>query len=314
MNDRLIFTFFAMHGREVQAYAMASSIRTFAGAFKDAPIWITVPEGAELQGDLLDKFSALDVTFHSIPNHPAIAAFPYASKPIASAAAESLAVGKTDFLVWIDRDGLVTGEPDALLLPKGKFLGYRPTDMRNIGSLWGEPLSPFWSEIYSRFEIPVEKAFPFTSVVDEQMMYPYVNAGLLCVRPEAGILRQWKDDFLAHYQNEAWKPFQKESAIYYWLLHQVLLTGTVMKMLNKEQMELLPWGYNYPANLHHRFAVGKAAAALNEVTSVRIDDLLSHEGWRERFSVDDPMLIWLEELLADSESYYDVEQISPECV
>ncbi len=314
MKHELAFTFFAMHGREVQAYAMASSIRTFAGKFKDAPIWITVPEGHALRGETADKLAALDVEYLPIPADEAIFKFPYASKPLASAAAETLAEGNIDFLVWIDRDGLVTGQPDAFILPEDKRLGYRPTDMRNVGSPWGEPLTPFWQEIYMRFGIPKEKAFQFTSVVDELPMYPYVNAGLLCVRPEASILRAWKKDFLSHYQSPELLAYAKQNPVYYWLLHQALLTGTVMKLLDQRQMQLLPWGYNYPANLHHRFALGKAAAALDQVTSIRIDDLLSHEGWRERFAVDDPVLIWLERLLKECGSYYDVDELSPVCI
>jgi hypothetical protein len=249
MKHKLAFTFFAMHGREVQAYAMASSIRTFAGKFKDAPIWITVPEGHDLSGEVATKLSALNVEYVPIPADEAIWKYPYASKPLATAAAEAQAVGKTDFLVWIDRDGLVTGQPDAFVLPEGKLLGYRPTDLRNIGSPWGKPLTPFWQEIYTRFGISKAGAFEFTSVVDEQPMYPYVNAGLLCVRPETGILREWKADFLEHYQAPELLAYVKESPVYYWLGHQTLLTGTVMKMLNQNQMQLLPWGYNYPANL-----------------------------------------------------------------
>lgn len=314
MKYELVFTFFAMHGREVQAYAMAASIRTFAGKFKDAPIWITVPEGHELQGDIAKKLDALSVEYIPISAHEAIWKYPYASKPLASSAAETYADGKTDFLVWIDRDGLVTNQPDAFLLPEGKLLGYRPTDMRNVGSLWGEPLTPFWQEIYTRFGIDEAKAFKFTSVVDEQPMYPYVNAGLLCVRPEAGILREWKTDFLNHYMSPELLAYAKESPVYYWLGHQTLLTGTVLKMLNEDQMQLLPWGYNYPANLHHRFAPGKAVHTLDQVTSIRIDDLLSHDGWRKLFKEDDLVLLWLEGLLEECGNYYDVDEISPMCV
>ena len=313
-TENLAFTFFAMHGCEVQALAMTVSIRTFAGQFKHAPIWITVPEGHELRGEQAESLDALDVEVIPIPADEAIWKFPYASKPLASAAAEAYAEGKVDVLVWIDRDGLVTGQPDAFRLPKDKLLGYRPTDMRNIGSPWDEPLTPFWQEIYSRFGIPEEKAFQFTSGGEEEDRYPYINAGLLCVRPEAGILREWKQDFLTHYQAPELLAYAKESPVYSWLLHQALLTGTVMKLLDESQMQLLPWGYNYPSNLHHRFAAGKAATTLDQVTSIRIDDLLTQEGWRERFAPDDPVLVWLEGLLADCGNYYDVDEISPMCV
>jgi hypothetical protein len=50
------------------------------------------------------------------------------------------------------------------------------------------------------------------------------------------------------------------------------------------------------------------------VTSIRIDELLSVEGWRKRFTADDPILVWLEKLLTECGSYYDVNEISPMCI
>ncbi len=71
---------------------------------------------------------------------------------------------------------------------------------------------------------------------------------------------------------------------------------------------------NFPANQHHRFTKGRVATSLDQLTSIRIDDLLSHKGWHKLFVADDPVLVWLEGLLAECRNYYDVEEISPTCV
>ncbi|NSW53016.1 MAG: hypothetical protein HPY85_10965 [Anaerolineae bacterium] len=308
-QQSLIFTFFAAHPLEVQALAMARSIRQFTGRYANAPIWIFHPVDRPLQGKTLDALLSLDVSLFSLPDDPTLYAFPYASKPIASAAAEAKAEGKTDILVWIDRDGLVVNEPAAFDLPDGIQLGYRPTDIRNVGSPWGEPLTPLWHEIYVRMGITPDIAWPFTSVVDQLPMYPYFNAGLLCVRPEAGLLRQWERDFRALYPQPVFQPYIRESDFVRYLLHQVILTGTILKIIPHGKMQLLPYGYNYPANLHHRFLTGRELFTLRQAVSVRIDDLLAQEGWRQRFAPDDNILLWLQSILQEFGDYYgrDVE-------
>lgn len=308
-QQTLTFTFFAAHPLEVQALAMARSIREFGGCYAEAPIWIFHPSDRPLHGKALDALLSLDVVFFALPEDSTLYTFPYASKPIASAAAEALAVGKTDLLVWIDRDGLMVSEPGAFNLPEGIKLGYRPTDIRNVGAPWGAPLSQLWQVIYARMGINSESVWQFTSVVDCLPMYPYFNAGLLCVRPEAGLLRQWEIDFRELYCQPVFAPMIEQSEFTKYLLHQIILTGTLLKMLSQEQMVLLPAGYNYPANLHHRFAPGNGLSRLQDATSLRIDDLLSQEGWRERFAPDDSVLLWLEAILAEYGDYYGRRQI-----
>ena len=304
MTEKLVITFFATQQTRVQTLVMAKSIRAFGGSLADTPIWIMTPEGHEITDSIEEELLKLDVIIHPIPNEPVLFQFPYGSKPIAAAAAEELADGKVENLVWIDRDGLIARLPHAFLLPEGKTLGYRPTDIRNIGAPWGEKLTPFWREIYQRFDIPPEKAFQMTSVTDNLSMYPYFNAGLLVVRPKAGILRQWKSDFLNHYNVPVWQPFYEQNPVHKWLLHQVLLTGTILKILPNDAMRCLPEGYNYPITLHHQFTPGERVKTLDQITTGRIDYLLDEKNWRDAFDINDPVLHWLDEILDEFGDYY----------
>jgi len=304
MTEKLVITFFSTHQTRIQALVMARSIREFGGSLADSPIWITTPEGNEITGAIKAELLNLGVTLISIPNEPVIFQFPYSSKPLAAAAAEELADGKVENLVWIDCDGLIASPPSAFLLQEGKTLGYRPTDIRNIGAPWGEEPTPFWKEIYQCFDIPPEKIFQMTSVTDNLSMHPYFNAGLLVVRPEAGILRQWKADFLNHYNAPVWQPFYEQNQVYKWLLHQVLLTGTILKTIPNNAMQCLPEGYNYPITLHHKFQSGEGVKTLDQITTGRIDYLLGEKNWRDAFEINDPVLNWLDEILNKFGDYY----------
>jgi len=305
MKHPLVLTFFATHTTRVQALVMVKSLRTLGGSLANTPIWMMMPAGQEISGLISDELRKLKVVFHTIPADPIIFEFPYASKPLAAAAAEALAEGVTENLVWIDRDGLITAQPNAFLLPEGKTLGYRPTDLRNIGAPWGAGLTPLWQEIYTRFEIPTEKTFKMNSVVDHASMHPYFNAGLLVVRPEHGLLRQWKTEFLKYYNNPIWKPYIQQNPVHHWLLHQVLLTGTLLKHVSNEAMLCLPEGYNYPINLHHQFQPGENVKTLDQITTGRIDQLLREAHWRIAFEPNDPILSWLDALLEEFGPYYE---------
>ena len=69
--------------------------------------------------------------------------FPFGGKVYAAAAAESLASNQADILVWMDSDTIFTGEPAEFLLGENVSLGYRPVMLKNISSLFDEPVNAF---------------------------------------------------------------------------------------------------------------------------------------------------------------------------
>ncbi len=127
----------------------------------------------------------------------------------------------------------------------------------------------------------------------------------MVIRPEHSLLRQWKTDFLAQYNDPVWKPYIQQNPVHHWLLHQVLLTGTILKQVPNHTMLCLPEGYNYPINLHHQFQPGQAVKTLDHITTGRIDQLLREEEWRNAFDSDDPILIWLDTVLKEFGPYYE---------
>ena len=121
----LIFAFRAASGSsELEALILARSIRAFAGAFSDRPIWILVPEAGDgISEGAREELVSLHARLVPFKIDPDVSEFPFAVKVFAAAAAERLAGGQADGLAWMDSDSIVVREPKALLLSDGKSLG-----------------------------------------------------------------------------------------------------------------------------------------------------------------------------------------------
>lgn len=192
MQDQTVLGFLSAHPYEVQALILVQSLRQFGAGLSDIPVWIFVPEGQAMQGPALDKLRELNVEIIPFALDEALWNFPFASKAVASARAEERAEAEGVQLAWHDRTGMIRNEPKGFLLPPGKSVGFRPTDIANIGAPYGQPLPPFWEKIVAHFGFSVDQFPPITTAIDRKILYLYVNAGLLVVRPEKKTLRTWR--------------------------------------------------------------------------------------------------------------------------
>ncbi|MCW3978713.1 MAG: hypothetical protein NWF12_03095, partial [Candidatus Bathyarchaeota archaeon] len=137
-------TVYPRRGSETNSLLLAESIRSFGGALSRAPIWYFVPYyGESLSKDTRERLLALSVTLTPFEIETEVARFPFTGDAEAAALAESRALGRADFLAWLNPNTLVLREPRGFLLPDGKSLGYRPVHHTNVGSRYGEPLDPF---------------------------------------------------------------------------------------------------------------------------------------------------------------------------
>lgn len=88
----------------------------------------------------------------------------------------------------MDSDTIFTGEPVELVLKENVSLGYRSVMLKNISSLYDEPVNEFWDFIYKNCGTSVENIPPMVTTVDAIRIRPQCNAGVLCVRPKVGLL------------------------------------------------------------------------------------------------------------------------------
>lgn len=288
--ENLIFAFLAMPDRsKSEALRLARSIRKFAGKYAGSPIWMLVPAAGKQT-----TFPVPDVQLLPFDIDPEALKFPLATKVYAAAAAE--AQEQNGYLVWMDTDSLVLNAPEALNLETGKNLGYKPVDHTLIGSPYDQPIDPFWECIYRRCDVPEDRLFPMTAVVDENKIRPYFNAGMLVVRPTIGLLRAWRDNFDRLYRAACFQPFYKQDIRYAIFVHQAILTGTILSRMTQDEMQMLPPLVNYPLHMHAQYPAERRPQSLNEIITCRYDTLFKEDkAWRTRIPpADEPLKSWLD--------------------
>jgi hypothetical protein len=295
---KLIFATLGGPGKiETQAISLTRSIRQNAGYLSQYPIWIIRPDCSEkLSEDGQARLKELDATLFSIHMDESYCDFPFATKVFASAWAEAHAEGQGEILIWMDTDSIVIQEPSELIINPEVKLAYRPVDHTLIGSTFSEPISPFWESIYSDCEVNESKIFPMTTSVDENVIRPYFNAGMLDLHPEIGLLRSWRRNFQRLYKEPQYEEFFKVKALYKIFFHQAVLAGTVLSSIDHAELQELPYLINYPLHMHRDYPKDKKPECLNDLITCRYDIFFDDPEWRSTISIHEPIKTWFEEM------------------
>jgi hypothetical protein len=295
--NRLIYAYLVANKEdERKALIQAESIRTFAGNLSDAPIWVFLPNAVEkFSNQSRERFNSLEVDLYPFEIDPQAARFPFAGKVVASAAAETLAGSKTSILVWMDCGSMVINEPGELLLDGDKNLGCRPVDHLLIGPAYDKPLDPFWESIYTDCGVQQEALFPMTTSTDQIKMFPYINAGMLVVRPEKETLRLWRDTFLKIYLETRYQDFYQTDRLYKIFIHQAVLAGCILVNLHRGEILELSHLVNYPLHMHTQYPIDRKPQSLNELVSFRYERFFTNPNWQDAIQVKEPLKGWLAE-------------------
>jgi hypothetical protein len=291
----MLFAFMVVPAQtEQEAIILVESIRTFAGQFADSPIWALVPMGmGDLSPTTQARFEASNVTLLPFPIAEDSRGFPFAAKVQAAAAAERQAKSRTNNLVWVDVDSIVIQQPDVMILQDEQLVGYRPVDHRLIGSLAHEPLDDFWALIYEKCQVRSDHIFNMKTSVDEQLIRPYFNAGMLVVRPASAFLQAWETDFLNLFLQPCFQRFYEKDMLYRIFMHQAVLAGTILRTFKKLSLQLLSWRVNYPLHMHGSYPPAIRPTTINELVSCRYDTFFQNDNWRENLSADEPLRGWI---------------------
>ena len=296
-HTKIIFATFAEQESDLaRIQVMIESIQAFAGRFKDAPIWIYLTEGLlASESDLLPTIESLGAEFR-LGEAPEEATWFYPSRKVfASAQAEAAAAGKADILAWLDVDTIFLQEPGEFLLPKAKSLGYRPVMHRNISPLYKEPLDDFWKRAYDNMSTPESLAFPMVTVADGDMVRPYINAGCLVVRPERGLLRKWAETFPLLYKDPVLKEMCRQDERKRIFIHQVALSGAVMKHLGRGEMLELSDKINYPIFFREMFGAKRDFHNIKDAVTIRYESFFDSAppDWDKVLSGPPDRIAWL---------------------
>ena len=287
------------HGLK-NALVLAESIRTFAGKYKDAPVWVYVSQFTpEISDDLKARFEELGVKIMSSKTPEDAMEFYYSSKVFASALAEKEAEGLGRILVWMDNDTVILTEPSEFILSRGIDFGYKPVMHKLIASSYAEPPDALWNRVYEMLNVADSSLFPMMTVTDSIEIRPYFNAGVLIVRPEREILRQWAEYYPILYRDEYFQNLAGRDNRIKIFLHQVALVGAVLNNLAKKEMVELSEGVNYPIFFKEMFGSEQEYDDLNGVTTLRYDYYFRNPApdWQKKLRGPEEIISWLSDKL-----------------
>jgi hypothetical protein len=300
-KEKVIFAsiVYTTQNSETNTLLLVESMRAFAGSLSEAPIWCLVPEyGKQLSKTTTDRLIALNVNLMHFEIDDHIIRFPFTGDARAAALAESMATGKTDFLVWLGANTIVLQEPHHMLLPDDKNLGYRPVHHINDGSRYDTPLDPFWKLIYQYCDVSEDRVFPMTTHVDYLTIRPYFNAGILVTRPEKHLFQNWHDTFLEVYQKPGFQELYRDDERYVIFIHQAVLSGVILTTFAPDELYELPPTYNYPVHLYDEDITGSRPSGLEELVTFRHEGFYNDPEWIQKMPAGDTLKQWFTERLA----------------
>jgi len=273
MKDLIFACMVGSAEAEKDALRLARSIRTFGGEFCFNPIWIFSQRNEEeLCESTRQEFFSLGLRLVTFEMDSGAMSFPFASYVTAAGMAETLAQGEARFLAMLATDTLLLQTPEAFLLPAGKSLGGCPVHLKLLGSGFNDPIDDIWGLIYHHCRVDLEQIFCMQTIVDEQPVRAYLNAGLLVVRPERGLLRTWQSTFDALYSLPEFEVFYQQHELYPIFMHQMTLAGSILSSLKPEEFQQFPFEINYPLHLHSEVAATRRPANLDQLITCRYED------------------------------------------
>ena len=299
MVNTFVFACNALAGRsERQALRLAESIRSFGGDYTQSPIWILLPESeVSMVGDILSRLVPLDIRLVPFDNRLSLEDFPFARKVAAAATAEALAGGQTKFLVWMDPDSLLLQDPTPLLLPPDVSLGIRPVDHTLIGSVYEQPIEPFWELVYSRCGVPPGMVYPMTTGIDQVQIRTYFNTGLVVTRPEKGLFQTWALFFEKLGRDPQFETLFQGNTLYRIFFHQAILSGAALSILRSNEILEYPAHVNYPLHMHTLVSADRRPSHLDDLVTCRYDTFFEQANWKMTLSGNGRLMSWLESIL-----------------
>jgi hypothetical protein len=131
--------------------------------------------------------------------------------------------------------------------------------------------------------------------VDQNVIRPYINAGMLVVRPETRLLQTWRENFQRLFCASRYEDFFRQNDLIKIFFHQAVLAGTVISSMEKQELQELPHLINYPLHMHSHYPAGIKPAYLNEMITCRYDVFFNDQNWIENVLIKEPLKSWLDD-------------------
>jgi hypothetical protein len=176
---------------EDQTVLLCRSIRKFGGAYSRAPIYLFQPRpGMEPSQRTLASLGGLGAVLIRKPLNLEYSDHGTLNKVFVCAYAERIL--DESILVFLDSDTVVVAEPTELDLPPSTDLALRPADSTHLNSRGlGDPIDMYWRRVLPGNTL---EQVPFIITELGRRVRAYFSAGLIAVRREAAIFREWEGD------------------------------------------------------------------------------------------------------------------------
>ncbi|WP_455464588.1 flavin reductase family protein [Candidatus Hodarchaeum mangrovi] len=258
----------------LESILFATSIREFGGKLANTPIWMFFDSTESSPKSVTEnKLNDLRVQLFPYTHEPNQERFPFLNWVFTASLAETKAKSKTKNLAWLSPETLILNEPFDLILQADKKLGFRPVHHTLIGSVITEEVDPYWKTIYNLCQVDATKIFPMRTHIDGKTIRPYFNAGCLVVNPNHGILNLWFEKFKEIFPRPEMKEFYKHNELYAIFTHQAILVGTVISKYDLDEIQELPFTYNYPLHLYHEAREELRPSSIKDLTTIRYENL-----------------------------------------
>jgi len=134
---------------------------------------------------------------------------------------------------------------------------------------------------------------------DQDTIRPYFNAGLLVVRPEEGILRNWEKYFYQLSHDTLIRSMCEQDFLKRLFLHQTALTAAVLNHLNPDQLCLFSDKINYPVFFKEMFGASKEFVDITEAITIRHESYFRDPDpeWHNKLIGSADRIEWIEENL-----------------
>ncbi|MBD3176189.1 MAG: hypothetical protein GF320_13500 [Armatimonadia bacterium] len=258
----------------VQAALLARSLRDFGGELRAAPFLASPGPGGHDDADSwAEAAEELSVAQLPVDWERRLPRVPFMGAVWMAAQAEEHLEGETKLLAWVMSDSLILGEPADFLLDDGVSLGCRPVHHKLKGLWLDEPLDDFWRPIHQGCGAPEDPPFAMHTNCEREPIRPYINAGMLVVRPERRLLRTWWDRCLDLALDNDLNALFEQDSLYAIFYHQAVLTATILGTLPTDELVVLPESINYPLNLAEDVPADRSPPRLDDLVTARYDEL-----------------------------------------
>lgn len=276
-----------------EAVLLGASLRRFGGTLAGSRLWVMVRDPGAVKTPERALLADQGAEIVPYPADEPAASFPFTGRLLAAAEAEALANRESTLLICMDSASLVLKDPTPLLLPPGKSLGARPVDHANVGSPWEAPADDFWRLVYQRCDVDPAHLFPVAASSDGQPLRAYYNAGLLVLRPAAGLMGAWRQQFASGCRDVTFAPLYGRDPRYRLFVHQAVLSAVIVRRLGRDGVLDLPPTVNYPLHLHGQFRADRKASQLDDLVTVRYEQLLDDPSWARSIPMSQGLRDWL---------------------